>query len=110
QVTELAKSDLSRFEKLGLKQTEMFTYNAGDGKTDLHGMLYFPSNFDPKKKFPLLVRVYAGPNTNAARESFALPTALTEYGFLVAALDSRTAGGRGKQFIDSIYGKLGVVE
>jgi dipeptidyl-peptidase 4 len=109
-VAELAKSDTSRFEKLGLKRVEMFTYKAGDGKTELHGMLHFPSNFDAKKQYPLLVRVYAGPNTNGASERFTLPSALTEYGFLVASLDSRTANGRGKQFIDAIYGKLGVVE
>ncbi|MFT4606048.1 MAG: dipeptidyl-peptidase-4, partial [Rhodothermales bacterium] len=34
----------------------------------------------------------------------------TEYGFLVASLDSRSAGGRGKRFLDAIYEKLGVVE
>jgi dipeptidyl-peptidase-4 len=109
-IVELAKSDTSRFDKLGLKRVEMFTYLAGDGKTELHGMLHFPSNFDPKKQYPLLVRVYAGPNTNAARENFTLPSTMTEYGFLVASLDSRSAGGRGKQFIDAIYGKLGVAE
>ncbi len=109
-IAELAKSDLSRFEKLGLKPAEMFTYKAGDGKTDLYGMLHFPSNFDAKKQYPLLVRVYAGPHTNAAKEGFTAPTALTEYGFLVASLDSRSAGGRGKQFIDAIYGNLGVAE
>jgi dipeptidyl-peptidase-4 len=109
-ISELAKSDLTRFDKLGLKRVELFTYKAGDNKTELHGMLHFPSNFDVKKQYPLLVRVYAGPNTNGASEKFTLPSALTEYGFLVASLDSRTAGGRGKQFIDSIYGKLGIVE
>jgi dipeptidyl-peptidase-4 len=109
-LAELAKSDTSRFDSLGLRQVEMFTYKAGDGKTNLHGMLHFPSGFDPKKQYPLLVRVYAGPNTNAAKESFTLPIPLTEYGFLVASLDSRSAGGRGKHFIDAIYGNLGVVE
>jgi dipeptidyl-peptidase-4 len=88
----------------------LIKYKAADGVTDLYGMLHFPSNFDPNKKYPLLLRVYAGPATNAARESFTLPDSLTEYGFLVAALDSRSAGGRGKKFLDAIYMKLGVVE
>jgi dipeptidyl-peptidase-4 len=73
-------------------------------------MLHFPSNFKPFKKYPLLVSVYAGPGTVAARETFSLPNVLTEYGFLVAAFDSRSASGRGKQFLDSIYMKLGIVE
>lgn len=109
-VAELTKSDMSKFEKLGLKKVEFFTYKAGDGVTDLYGMLRFPSNFDPNKKYPLLVSVYAGPETNGARETFTLPSALTEYGFLVATLDSRSAAGRGKKFLDAIYLKLGVTE
>jgi dipeptidyl-peptidase-4 len=43
-------------------------------------------------------------------ETFTTPNPLTEYGFLVAALDSRSAGGRGKRFLDAIYRKLGVAE
>ena len=33
----------------------MFTYKAADGKTKLHGLIQFPSNFDPAKKYPALV-------------------------------------------------------
>src|SRR5262245_48533758 len=109
-LTELAKSDTTQFDKLGLKRVELITYKAGDGKTDLHGMLHYPSNFDAKKKYPLLVTVYAGPHTNKATEAFTLPSALTKYGFLVAALDWRSAAGRGNRFIDAIYQKLGVTE
>jgi dipeptidyl-peptidase-4 len=109
-VEELAKSDTSKFEQLGLKKVELIKYKAADGVTELHGLLNFPSNFDPNKKYPLLVTVYAGPATNGAREMFATPNPLTEYGFLVASLDSRSAAGRGKRFLDAIYQKLGVVE
>ncbi|HLK55951.1 MAG TPA: DPP IV N-terminal domain-containing protein [Chthonomonadaceae bacterium] len=109
-VTELAKSDTTKFDQLGLQRAELFTYKADDGKTDLYGILYKPSNFDPNKKYPMLVTVYAGPETNGARETFSLPNALTEYGFLVASLDSRSAAGRGKAFLDAIYLKLGTVE
>jgi dipeptidyl-peptidase 4 len=73
-------------------------------------LLHKPSNFDPNKKYPLLVSVYAGPNSNGARETFVTPNPLTEYGFLVATIDSRSAGGRGKRFLDAIYEKLGVTE
>src|SRR5690606_699232 len=47
---------------------------------------------------------------NGATETFTPPTALTELGFLVASLDSRSAAGRGKRFLDAIYEKLGTVE
>jgi dipeptidyl-peptidase-4 len=109
-VADLATSDLSRFDQLGLQRVELFTFTAADGVTELHGMLHKPSTFDPTRKYPLLVSVYAGPATNGARETFGLPHPLTEYGFLVAALDSRSAGGRGKRFLDAIYEKLGTVE
>ena len=109
-IAELAKSDTSKFEQLGLKRVELFTYKAADGTTELHGLLHFPSNFDPSKNYPLLVSVYAGPATNGARETFTTPNPLTEYGFLVATLDSRSAAGRGKRFLDAIYMKLGTVE
>ncbi|HEK85779.1 MAG TPA: S9 family peptidase, partial [Candidatus Aminicenantes bacterium] len=109
-IAELAKSDLSKFEALGLKKAELFTFKAADGQTDLYGILQFPSNFDPNKKYPLLVSVYAGPATNGAREIFITPNPICEFGFLLASLDSRSAAGRGKKFLDSIYLKLGTVE
>ena len=49
-VADLAKSDTTKFDELGLKKVEMFTYKAADGATELHGMIHFPSNFDPSKK------------------------------------------------------------
>jgi dipeptidyl-peptidase-4 len=109
-VAELAKSDMTRFEQLGLQKVELFTFKAADGVTELHGMLQKPSNFDPSRKYPVLVSVYAGPATNGARETFSMPSPLTEYGFLVVSLDSRSAAGRGKRFLDAIYEKLGTVE
>lgn len=109
-VAELAKSDTTRFDQLGLKRAELIKYKAADGVTELYGLLHFPSNFDPRKKYPLLVSVYAGPATNGARETFILPSSWTEYGFIMATLDSRSAAGRGKRFLDAIYMKLGVPE
>ena len=109
-VAELATSDTTKFDQLGLKRVELFTFKAADGMTELYGLLQRPSNFDPNKKYPLLVTVYAGPGTNGARETFTTPSAITEFGFLVASLDARSAAGRGKRFLDAIYLHLGVTE
>jgi dipeptidyl-peptidase-4 len=109
-VAELATSDLGRFEELGLNRVELFTFTAADGVTELHGLLHKPSSFDPTHKYPVLVSVYAGPATNGARETFVTPSSLAEYGFLVVSMDSRSAAGRGKRFLDAIYQKLGTVE
>jgi dipeptidyl-peptidase 4 len=109
-VSKLAVSDMTKFNELGLKKVEAFTFTSVDGKTQLHGLLHFPSNFDPNKKYPLLVSNYGGPETNEFRETFVYPNALTEYGFLVASIDGRNVGGKGKVVMDQIYGKLGYAE
>ncbi len=111
-VAELAQSDLTKFTALGLKTAEMFTYKAADGKTTLHGLISFPSHFDPAKTYPALVSVYGGPasGSNTARETFVVPNAVAEYGFLILNLDSRAAPGQGKRTLDDIYLKLGQVE
>jgi dipeptidyl-peptidase-4 len=109
-IAVLAESDISKFEELNLKKAELLKFRAADDSCDLYGILQFPSDFDPSKSYPLLVSVYAGPGWNGARESFAMPNALTELGFLVASFGTRGSSGRGKRAMDSIYMKLGVVE
>ena len=109
-VAEMSRSDTSKFDQMGLRKVELLTFKSADGETELHGMLHRPSHFDPGRKYPMLVTIYAGPQTNAARETFTLPNALTEYGFLVASFDSRSAAGFGKQLTDAIYLKFGQAE
>jgi dipeptidyl-peptidase 4 len=109
-VAELASSDLTKFNALGMKKAELFTFKAADGVMDLYGMLSFPSDFDPSRKYPLLVAVYAGPGTNGAREMFITPNPIAEYGFLIASFDSRGGGRLGRKVLDAVYMKLGIVE
>jgi dipeptidyl-peptidase-4 len=103
---------MTTFAELGLKKAEMFSYTAADGKTTLHGLIQFPSTFDPARKYPALVSVYGGPEFAdlTARETFVAPSALAEYGFLVLNLDSRGVPGMGKRMLDSLYLKLGQTE
>jgi dipeptidyl-peptidase 4 len=111
-VSDIAQSDLTKFNELGLKKAEMFTYLAADGRTTLRGLIRFPSNFDPAKKYPTLLAVYGGPasGSNTPTESFSAGNPLTEYGFLLLNLESRAAPGMGKRTLDSIYLKLGQTE
>jgi dipeptidyl-peptidase 4 len=111
-VAEVVASDLTRFEQLGLKKAELFTFKAADGRTPLYGLIQFPSTFEPTRKYPVLVQVYGGPASasNTARETFVVPSAVTEYGFLLVHVDSRAVPGRGKRQLDQIYLKLGQVE
>ncbi len=80
-VAELAASDTTKFSQLGLRTAEMFSYRAADGATPLHGLISFPSTFDPAKTYPVLVSVYGGPASasNVARETFVPPNPMAEY-------------------------------
>ena len=88
----------------------MFKFTSADGVTELHGMLHFQSNFDPNKRYPLILANYGGPATNAFRETFTMPNTLTEYGFLIANIDGRNVKWRGKELLDQLYGNLCIVE
>lgn len=110
-VAELSTTDLTRFNALGLKKVEMYEYKTSDGRATLHGMIHFPSNFDPAKKYPVLVSVYGGPGVgNATSERFTVPTPTTEFGFIVLYVEARTNPGMGRHYLDDVYLKLGQTE
>ncbi len=109
-LADLATSDVSAAIQLGLKPAELFTFTAADGKTPLHGMLQFPSDFDPSKKYPMLVSVYGGPASAGLTEQYAAANPLAEYGFLFLRLDARTNAGMGRKQLDGAYQQLGIVE
>jgi len=109
-VTQIAASDTGEFDRLGLKRAELFTFTSADRKTLLHGMLQFPSNFDPAKKYPMLVSVYGGPGSAGLSETFAAANPIAEYGFLILRLDARTNSGKGRKILDTTYKQLGIVE
>jgi dipeptidyl-peptidase-4 len=109
-IEDISQGDTRAFDKLGLKRAELFTFTAADGVTQLNGLLQFPSNFDPARKYPVLVSVYGGPGSNGAAETFQTASPLTEYGFLLVRMDARTAAGMGRKVLDSVYQQLGVAE
>jgi dipeptidyl-peptidase-4 len=107
---ELAASDMTKFEALKLKKSEQFTYLAADGTTQLYGMISFPADFDPARKYPALASVYGGPGSAVTNENFAAPNPTANYGFLMLQLSSRSAPGMGKRALDAAYLNLGVTE
>jgi dipeptidyl-peptidase-4 len=110
-VSELATTDLSRFNALGLRKVEMYEYKTSDGQATLHGEIHFPSNFDPSRKYPVLVSVYGGPGVgNATSERFTIPSPLAEFGFIVLNVEARTNPGMGRRYLDAVYLKLGQIE
>lgn len=111
-IADVAASDLSRLKELGLRPVEQFSYLSADGRTRLYGTIAFPSSFDPRRRYPVLVSTYAGPESadGVPGETFTVPTATAEYGFLVVSLSTRAAPGRGRRTLDELYLALGQAE
>jgi dipeptidyl-peptidase-4 len=81
-VAELAKSDLSKFEELGLKKVEVFTFTSVDGVTQLHGMIHFHQPLIPQKNIRSSSATMVALLPMRSEKRLPLPDALTEYGFL----------------------------
>lgn len=110
-IAQLAESDVSRMAQRGIHKAEVYSYLAADGKTKLYGEAWFPINFDPSRKYPILTSEYGGPAAGTGvSENFSAGNAQTEYGFIMVALSSRAAPGMGKRTLDDIYLKLGQTE
>ncbi len=79
-------------------------YFAGTDGEQVHGMLFLPLNFDPSKKYPLLVRIHGGPQQmfgRAFRHEYAL---FAGAGYAVFACNPRGSTGYGQKFTDQIRG------
>ncbi|MFS8138043.1 MAG: prolyl oligopeptidase family serine peptidase, partial [Thermomonas sp.] len=111
QLAELAKTDLTRLKAAGWMAPTSFTVKARDGKTDLYGQMFKPSNFDPKKKYPIIDYIYPGPQVGSVRSRSFVPAhgdnqALAELGFIVVAIDGMGTPLRSKAFQDAWYGDM----
>ncbi len=95
--------------------SEVKTIKAADGTTDLYTRLIKPSNFDPAKKYPVMVYVYGGPHAQMITNSYLDGANLwmfwmAEQGYLVFTVDNRGSEGRGAAFEKVIHARLGVNE
>ena len=110
-LAELAKADLSRLKAAGWVAPISFKVKARDGKTDIYGLMFKPSNFDPKKKYPIIDYIYPGPQVGSVRSRSFIPAhgdnqALAELGFIVVAIDGMGTPMRSKSFQDAWYGNM----
>jgi dipeptidyl aminopeptidase/acylaminoacyl peptidase len=110
-VAKIATADISRLKAAGWVPPEPFTVKARDGKTDLYGIMFKPSNFDPAKKYPIVNYIYPGPQTGSVRGRSFLAThgdnqSLAELGFIVVAIDGMGTPWRAKSFHDAWYGDM----
>jgi dipeptidyl aminopeptidase/acylaminoacyl peptidase len=92
QVMKLEEADLSRLYEIGWKMPERFVVKAADGVTDLYGNLWKPFDLDPKKKYPVVVNCYPGPQTEGVTHTFSAVSPnqqLAQLGFLVIQVGHR---------------------
>ncbi|MBK5213329.1 MAG: DPP IV N-terminal domain-containing protein [Flavobacteriaceae bacterium] len=94
--------------------TEIGKLKSHDG-FDLYTRLIKPSNFDPNKKYPVLVYVYGGPHAQLITNSWNDGASLwmkwmAEQGYLVFTLDGRGSANRGFAFESVIHRQVGTEE
>ncbi len=111
-VMMLEKADITRLRATGWQPPIPIAVKARDGKTDLYGLMFRPTRFDPARKYPVINHVYPGPQTGSTgSRSFSAARgdrqALAELGFIVVTIDGMGTPGRSKSFQDAYYGAMG---
>jgi dipeptidyl-peptidase-4 len=111
-VVPLEKMDISRLLAVGWKPPMPITVKDRGGVNDLYGLLFRPTNFDPKKKYPIINRIYPGPQTGSVgSRQFAAARgdaqSLAELGFIVVMIDGMGTPWRSKRFHAAYYGNMG---
>ncbi len=102
-VCVLEKAEITALLAAGWSMPERFVAKARDGKTDIHGVIIKPSNFDPAKRYPVVEHIYAGPHGSFAPKEFSRLTGhhtIAELGFIVVQMDGMGTNHRGKAFHD----------
>ena len=109
-ILELEKADISELLKTGWQAPEPFVAKGRDGKTDMWGVIYRPTNFDPSKSYPILEYIYAGPGSAYVPKSFSTMNGymsyIAELGFIVVQVDCMGTSFRSKAFEEIIYKNL----
>ncbi len=102
----------------GWTNKEMFSFTSSEG-VKLDGWMVKPANFDPNKKYPVIMFQYSGPgnqqvvnswNAGSMGQGCAYDQYLAQQGFIVVCVDGRGTGGRGAEFEKCTYQHLGNLE
>jgi dipeptidyl-peptidase-4 len=97
--------------QLGRPRSEFGTLPAADG-TPLNWVLMKPADFDPARRYPVVVSVYGGPHGQSVQNLWSVDyrELLVRHGFLVFALDNRGAGRQGMRADAALHRQMGSVE
>ncbi|MDE1160763.1 MAG: DPP IV N-terminal domain-containing protein [Acidobacteriaceae bacterium] len=107
QVALLASEDISALKAAGWKPPMLFSVKARDNKTDLWGIAYRPTDFDPAKKYPVVDYIYPGPIGSSCSGDHSFYSAMhdfgsvAELGFALVCIDGQGNAFRSKSFHDA---------
>lgn len=101
----------ARLSKMGWSKREFFQFTTPNGDV-LNGYITKPYNFDPNKRYPVLMEQYGGPGSQQVLDNwkFQWEQFLNQEGFVVACVDGRGTGARGAAWERQTYCELGVRE
>jgi dipeptidyl aminopeptidase/acylaminoacyl peptidase len=111
-VMSIADQDITKLVASGWKPLTPITTKARDGKTDLYGFMFKPTDFDESKRYPVVEWVYPGPQVGSCGDTRRFTPAhrdmqsLAELGFVVLCVDGLGTPGRSKNFHDALFGDL----
>ena len=111
---QVLKTSEDPMKDYALGKMKIFSIKADDG-TDLYCRLITPPDFDPAKKYPVLVYVYGGPHAQLVTNSWQGGASLFLYymaqeGYIIFTLDNRGSENRGRDFEQAIFRNLGGIE
>lgn len=103
-----------RLDDYALSPKEFFNFVTEAGH-DLNGWMIKPQDFDPSREYPLLLFVYGGPGSQTVEDRYDAFNAmwyqvLANEGYVIASVDNRGTGGRGRDFRTVTYQQLGKYE
>ena len=109
---------LEKLAAYELGKKEFFTLTTSEGIT-LNGWMIKPADFDPSKKYPVIMYQYGGPGSQKVlnmwhigmnRNGALLEQYLCQKGYICVCVDNRGTGGRGAEFEKRTYLRLGELE
>lgn len=109
KIAEIARATDSQPNGPKLLEPKVFTSKGRDGKTDIWGIIHFPSDFDPERSYPVLENIYAGPHDSFVPKTFSpyqYSQDMAELGFIVVQIDGMGTDNRGKAFQDVCWKNL----
>ena len=94
---------------------ELGTVKSADGKHDNYYRLMKPLDFDPTKKYPVIMYVYGGPHSQMVKNNYLASLRrwemyMAQRGYVVFVMDNRGTANRGAEFEKAIHRQCGQAE